>query len=245
MPLDVLAFGAHPDDVEISCGATLHKLASLGRRVGICDLTRGEASTRGTVQIRAGEAEAARRLLGAEARVNLGLPDTALSRADRAQLTAVVETLRAHRPRLVIAPYWIDQHPDHEEASALVTRAAFVAGLKNFANAGGDRFRPVTLLYTMFRRPFEAALVVDVTGSLEAKLDSVRAHRSQTHAEAGDADATRLTRPDFLAALEARARFYGGRIGVLHGEAFCAREELAVDDPVQAFVGERADRILG
>jgi N-acetylglucosamine malate deacetylase 1 len=243
--LDLLAFGAHPDDVEISCGGLMHKMSSRGYRVGICDLTMGEYGTRGTSEVRAAEAESARAILGAATRFNLGLPDTALNRLARAQLSAVVEVLRAHRPRMVVAPYWIDQHPDHEEASGLVTRACFLSGLKKFESATPGRHRPVTVLYSMFRRPFEARLIVDISDSLEAKMSAVSAHGTQVSATPEDPEPTRLTQPDFLESLRARARFYGSRIGVKYGEAFAAREELGVDDPVQAFVGARADRLLG
>ncbi|HVP37665.1 MAG TPA: bacillithiol biosynthesis deacetylase BshB1 [Candidatus Saccharimonadales bacterium] len=244
-PLDLLVFGAHPDDVEISCGGLVHRMGARGYRVGICDLTRGEYGTRGDEAARAAEAEAARVILGAAVRLNLGLPDTALNRHDRAQLGAVVEVLRAHRPRLVVAPYWIDQHPDHEEASALVTRGCFLAGIKKFESRTAARHRPVTVLYSMFRRPFEARVIVDVSDSLEPKLEAVAAHRTQTWAPPGDPDTTRISQPGFLESLRARARFYGSRIGVAYGEAFTAREELGVDDPVQAFVGGRTDRLLG
>ncbi|MBI5835730.1 MAG: bacillithiol biosynthesis deacetylase BshB1 [Candidatus Eisenbacteria bacterium] len=243
--LDLLAFGAHPDDVEIVCGGLVHKMSSRGYRVGICDLTRGEMGSRGDGSRREQEAEEARRILGAALRVNLGLPDTGLSRADRAQLSAVVEVLRRHRPRMVVAPYWIDQHPDHEEASALVTRAGFLAGLKKYETPTPERHRPVVVLYSMYRRPFEARLIVDVSGSLEAKLQAVAAHTTQTSVSTDDPTPTRLTGPEFLEGLRARARFYGSRIGVAYGEAFASREELGVDDPLQAFVGARADRLLG
>jgi len=245
MSLDLLVFGAHPDDVEISCGGLVHRMATLGHRVGICDFTRGEMGTRGDVATRAAEAEEARGILGAEVRINLGLPDTRLSAVEPSHMEAVVKVLREHRPRLVVAPYWVDQHPDHEEASKLVTRATFLAGLGKYPPAGSGRFRPVAVVYTMFRRPFETRFIVDISASLEAKLHSVAAHRSQTYAPPGDPNPTRLTRSDFLDNLRARARFYGGRIGVDYGEAFTTREEVAVDDPVTAFTGARADRLLG
>src|SRR5262249_10356592 len=120
MSLDALFFGAHPDDVELTSGGLAARLATHGHQVGIVDLTRGEAASRGTPEQRAAEAAEAARALGVEARSSLGLPDLGLDRRDPAQLRAVVECLRAHRPRLVVAPERHDAHPDHIEASALV-----------------------------------------------------------------------------------------------------------------------------
>lgn len=245
MGFDLLAFGAHPDDVEITCGALVHKMAASGYRVAICDFTRGEMGTRGDVATRAREAEEARRILGVEARVNLGLPDTAVNRQDRAHLSAVVEVLRQFKPRLVIAPYGVDQHPDHEEASALVTRATFVAGLARFETPTMDRHRPVTTVYSMYRRPFDAHFIVDVSDSFDVKMEAVRAHRSQVFADPEDPNPTRLTSPDFLQSLVARGQFYGSRIGVKYGEPYMSREELSVSDPVAAFAGVRSGRLLG
>jgi bacillithiol biosynthesis deacetylase BshB1 len=245
MALDLLAFGAHPDDVEITCGALIHKMSQRGYRVGICDVTRGEMGTRGDAATREKEAEAARKILGAELRLNLELPDTAVNRQDRGHLVAVVEAIRKTRPRLVIAPYHIDQHPDHEEVSALVTRACFVAGLARFATPTMERHRPVSTVYSMYRRPFDAHFIVDVSDSFAAKLEAVRAHDSQVHADPGDPNPTRISSPDFLEGLEARGRFYGSRIGVRYGEAFLSREELSVEDPIAAFAGTRPDRLLG
>ena len=245
MSFDLLAFGAHPDDVEITCGALVHKMASRGYRVAICDFTRGEMGTRGDVESRAREAEEARRILGVEARANLGLPDTAVDRQDRSHLAAVVEALRQFRPRLVIAPYGVDQHPDHEEASALVTRATFVAGLAKFETPTMGRHRPVSTIYSMYRRPFDAHFIVDVSDSFNAKMEAIRAHRSQVFADPGDPNPTRLTSPEFLASLVARGQFYGLRIGAKYGEPFMSREELPVDDPLAAFAGTRTGRLLG
>jgi LmbE family N-acetylglucosaminyl deacetylase len=131
--LDALFFGAHPDDVELSSGGLASLLACHGHAVGIADLTRGERGTRGTVEERGAEAAAAARELGLLWRGNLDLPDLGLARGDRAQQAAVVACLREHRPRLVVAPDPDDAHPDHVEASRLVARACYLAGLARFA----------------------------------------------------------------------------------------------------------------
>ena len=129
--MDAVLFGAHPDDVELSSGGLAAVLAAHGHGVRIVDLTRGEAASRGTVEQRAGEAQQAAEVLGVS-RENLGLPDTWIDRSNPAQLRAVVGCLRTHRPRLVIAPDEEDAHPDHVEASHLVTRACYLSGLANF-----------------------------------------------------------------------------------------------------------------
>ncbi len=127
--MDALFFGAHPDDVELSCAGLAARLAEGGRGVGIVDLTRGEAASRGTVAERALEATAAARELGVASRENLELPDLGIDRSDRAQLAAVVGCLRRHRPVLVVAPHADDEHPDHVEAASLIARACYIAGL--------------------------------------------------------------------------------------------------------------------
>src|SRR5262245_47404291 len=148
MALDALFFGAHPDDVELTSAGLAARLATHGHAVGIVDLTRGEMASRGTVEVRSHEAQAAAEALGVTLRENLGLPDTGIDRRDRAHLRAVVEILRRHRPRLVVAPFADDAHPDHVEAAHLVARACYLAGLARF-DATGERHRPARLLHVL------------------------------------------------------------------------------------------------
>jgi bacillithiol biosynthesis deacetylase BshB1 len=129
--VDVLAFGPHPDDIEIGIGGTLAKHAALGHRVGLCDLTAGEMGSNGTVAERLAEAEVARDVLGARWRTNLRLPDRAIG-SDPAHLQRVAELVRLVRPRVVALPYWSDPHPDHAAASNLVAEAVFSAGLRRY-----------------------------------------------------------------------------------------------------------------
>jgi N-acetylglucosamine malate deacetylase 1 len=148
--VDVLAFGAHPDDVELFCGGTVIRLGELGYSTGIVDLTRGEKASHGTVDERAREADAASAELGLAWRDNLELPDTELG-ATTAQITAIVGALRRRRPELVLAPWVEDRHPDHAAASELVTRAVFFAGVQKFAPETGERFVPRQVLYYAMR----------------------------------------------------------------------------------------------
>src|SRR5262245_21877743 len=147
--LDALFFGAHPDDVELTSAGLAALLAAQGAAVGIVDLTRGECGTRGTPAERAAEAAEAARRLGVAQRECLGLPDTGIDRRDRVQLRTVVECVRRHRPRLVVAPDPDDDHPDHVEASALLTRASHLSGLTRF-EAAGERHRPARLLFALY-----------------------------------------------------------------------------------------------
>src|SRR6185369_4783548 len=226
MKLAALFFGAHPDDVELTSGGLAALLAEHGHAVGVVDLTRGEAGTRGTPEQRAAEARAAAEALGVTTRVCLELPDMALDGGDRTQLQVVAACLREHRPTLVVAPDRHDPHPDHVEASRLVTRACHLAGLTRFPVAG-DRFRPDRLLYALYRGLRPPHLVVDVTRVWERRLAALRAHASQI---GGHGPSTYLTAPGFLAEVESRARVLGAAIGVAFGEGYRGSGPIAVRD---------------
>ncbi len=240
--LDALFFGAHPDDVELSCGGLAALLAAHGHAVGIADLTRGEKGTRGDVEERAVEAAAAAHELGVAWRGNLGLPDLGIDRHAHPQQAAVVACLREHRPRLVVAPDADDAHPDHVEASRLVERACYLAGLARFdagprpagevpggvAAAGPPRHRPERLLFALYRSAARPHLVVDVGPAWEARMRAVRAHRSQLDPARGPA--TYLTAPGFVEEIEARGRALGALIGARYGEGYRVRGPVPVTD---------------
>lgn len=226
MTLDALIFGAHPDDIELTSGGLAALLAAHGHRVGLVDLTRGEGSTRGTVETRAQEAAAAARLLSAHSRRSLALPDMGLNARDHGQLQAVVACLREARPSLVVAPDRHDPHPDHVEGSQLVTRACYLAGLARF-DAPGERFRPRRLLYAMYRAAKPPHLVVDISTVWEQRQSALRAHSSQL---APSGPSTYLTSPDFLPGVEGRARAFGALIGVRYGEGYRTHGPLAIND---------------
>jgi bacillithiol biosynthesis deacetylase BshB1 len=240
--LDALFFGAHPDDVELSSGGLAALLAAHGHAVGIADLTHGEKGTRGDVEERAAEAVAAARELGVAWRGNLGLPDLGLTRHDQRQQAAVVACLREHRPRLVVAPDPDDVHPDHVEASRLVERACYLAGLARFDAGGGSaggasggpsarglaRHRPERLLFALYRSAASPDLVVDVSAAWERRMQAVRAHRSQLDLAHGPT--TYLTEPGFLDEIEARGRSLGALIGARYGEGYRLRGPVPVTD---------------
>jgi bacillithiol biosynthesis deacetylase BshB1 len=227
MTVDALFFGVHPDDVELTSGGLAARLASHGHAVGIVDLTRGESASRGTPEERAREAGEAARALGVASRATLALPDLGLDRRDPAQLRAVVECLRTHRPRLVVGPDRHDAHPDHIEGSHLITSACYLSGLARYP-AAGERHRPERLLFALYRSAPPPHLVVDVTAVWDRRMAALAAHKSQVGP--GSGPATYLTQPEFLAEVESRARVFGAAIGVRYGEGYRTRGPIGVSD---------------
>lgn len=227
MPMDALFFGAHPDDIELTSAGLAAWLASQGRAVGLVDLTRGEMASRGTSEQRMREAQAATLALAVAGRWNLSLPDTGLDRHDRGQLEAIVRSIREHRPRLVVAPDRVDAHPDHVEASHLIGRACYLAGLARYApSERHPRHRPDLVLYAIYRQDIRAQLVVDVSAVWDRRMAALREHASQLDPARGPE--TYLTRDGFLDEVAARARTWGAQIGVTYGEAYRARGPLPV-----------------
>jgi bacillithiol biosynthesis deacetylase BshB1 len=216
---DILAFSPHPDDVELGCGGSLILAADHGLRVMVADLTLAEMSSRGTAAERAAETQAAAQLLGLTDRVNLELPDSRIGASPEHRL-AVISLIRAVRPRLVLAPYWQDRHPDHEAASALVREACFYAGVGKVG--AGPQHRPGQLCFYMIHTPFDPAFVIDVSAVWERRMAAVRAYASQFQ-PGQSGPATALSRSDFLRYIEARAITYGAMIGAAYGEPFALK----------------------
>jgi bacillithiol biosynthesis deacetylase BshB1 len=221
-PLDLLVFGPHPDDLEIGMAGTIARHAAEGRRVGLCDLTRGEMGSNGSPDARVAEAEDARAVLGAAVRVNLGLPDGWLRPDDEEHVRSVAECIRRLRPRTIAAPYWRDRHPDHVTASRLVTHAAFKSGLRRYTDAAGEPWRADWICYYFINNDAPPSFVVDVSAHYAKKREALACHRSQ-FAPAG---ATRLTSPLFAQLVETRDAQFGARAGVQFAEGFIVREPL-------------------
>jgi bacillithiol biosynthesis deacetylase BshB1 len=236
MDLDALAFGAHADDVELGCGGTLIKLAGLGHQAGVVVLTQGEMATRGSAEIRAREFTNAATILGLTVHQMLDISDGRVEGTWENKLK-IIGVLRAHRPKIVFAPYWVDRHPDHEEASRLVRQAAYLSGLKKI-ETGQPPFRPHKVIYYQTRFEFTPTFIVDISGVHGVKMSAVRAYESQFHrpgqAESGSEE-TLIGRPEFLDSIETRARHYGAQIGAMFGEPFLVREAIRVEDPVGFF----------
>jgi bacillithiol biosynthesis deacetylase BshB1 len=229
--IDVVAFGPHPDDVEIFCGGVVITLTALGYRTGIVDLTRGELASQGTPNERAKEAEAGAAVMGVDWRANLGLPDGFIDgSATSPHLMPTVAALRAHRPELVLLPWKEERHPDHVACSELMTRAVFFAALKSYDDgAGGAPFIPRHVLYYEMRYRMPASFIVDTSNAWETKVKAIGCHESQVVRR--DAP-TLISAPFAVAAIEARDRYRGSEIGVAYGEALRSAQELGVADPL-------------
>lgn len=226
-PLDLLAFGPHPDDIEIGMGGTIARHAADGYRVGLCDLTRGELGSNGTPDDRLAESEAARAVLGAVIRVNLGLPDGHLDGDDQGQIVSIVDCVRHYRPRAVAVPYWQDRHPDHVSASTLLTRAIFKSGLRRFVTVGSDdAWRPDWICYYFINDGAPASFVVDVSAHYARKREALACHRTQFAPAGADAATTRLTTPLFQQLIESRDAQFGAVAGVAFAEGFVVRDPL-------------------
>ncbi|HEX8409657.1 MAG TPA: bacillithiol biosynthesis deacetylase BshB1 [Thermoanaerobaculia bacterium] len=233
--VDIIFFGAHPDDVELSCGGTAAKLVKEGCRIGIVDLTRGEMGTRGTPQTRKREAAAAAKVLGATFRQQLDFQDGNLQ-TGREQELQIIEILRQRRPSLVVAPYPDDRHPDHTRAGRIVTEASFYAGLRAL-ETGLAAHRPQTVLYYLQNYMFTPSFVVDVTSHWKTKMRSVLAYKSQFHDPKSKEPQTFISDPKFLEMIDARGRHFGALINVHYGEAFVSKQPPRIDDPFAAYGG--------
>lgn len=221
---DVLAFGPHPDDVEIACGGSLLLLKRAGQSIAVVDCTRGEMGSRGTAADRDAEAKAAATALNLDARGNLALPDTRV-RDDDSSTDLVVAAIRAVRPRLIFAPHERDVHPDHTNTARLVGRAHFLAGLRNYQPQLGAPHRAATLLRYLGNQWVEPTLVVDITEVTEQKLAAVRCYRSQL----GPGDRGHLVQGlDLLDRTVVRQRAMGAMIAAAAGEGFCHEGPLRV-----------------
>jgi bacillithiol biosynthesis deacetylase BshB1 len=223
-PVDLLAIGPHPDDIEIGIGGIVAKHAALGHRVGLCDLTAGEMGSNGTVDERLAEAEAARAVLGAAWRVNLRLPDRAIGTSPDHQ-RVVAGLVRSARPRVVAIPYWSDRHPDHVAASHLLTEAVFSAGLRRF-QADGESWKPDSICYYFINDMAVPSFVVDVSEHYETKRRALACHVTQFQPSQTDAVATRLTSVRFRQLIESRDAQFGADAGVAFAEGIVVKHPL-------------------
>jgi N-acetylglucosamine malate deacetylase 1 len=232
MKLDVLAIGAHPDDIELACAATVAKLVRAGRNVGILDLTDGELGTRGSRAIRKREAKESAEILGIKFRSRLGLPDGNIE-INRTNILKVIEVLRTFQPTVILFPHSLERHPDHEHAHRLCREAWFLSGLEKIPTRVGGKlqepFRPRKYFHYMQKYEFTPSFIVDVSNSYEVKKSAVAAFKSQFHNPKSKERETRLSSKLFLQSLEARDRHYGSLIDVEYGEPFYSIEPLEVN----------------
>jgi N-acetylglucosamine malate deacetylase 1 len=221
--VDLLAVGAHPDDAEIGCGGALLLAVRAGLRVGVADLTRGEAATLGTPELRDEERARAAEILGLATRPCLGLPDAAVG-TDPAHRDALVGLVRETRPRIVLAPFPHDRHPDHAATGRLVQEACYLAGLP--AVGRGRTHRPDKLYHYLLHHTLDVSFVVDVSEVWERKLEAVRVYRSQFGSP--DAEDAVIDVGRFLEVVEARATVLGATIGARWGEGFWSAGPIAL-----------------
>lgn len=233
--VDIIFFGAHPDDVELAAGGTAAKCVKDGLRIGIVDLTRGEMGTRGTPQTRQKESQAAAKALGATFRQQLDFQDGNLQ-TGREQELQIIELLRIRRPKLVIAPWPDDRHPDHTRTGRIITEASFYAGLKSL-KTGAPEHRPQTVLYYMQNYMIPPSFVVDVTRHWKVKMRSVAAYKSQFFDPNSKEKQTFISDPKFLDMIDARGRHFGALIGASYGEAFVTKQPPRLDDLIAAYAG--------
>jgi N-acetylglucosamine malate deacetylase 1 len=240
-PVYALAFGAHPDDVELACGATLLKIIDEGLQAAVCDLTKGEMGTLGTPGTRKKEAEKAAQVMGYRARTTLDLGDSKLFYSEE-NLAGIIRIIRHFRPDVVFANPPDERHPDHVKASKLVTDAVYYAGLRQLETVMNGKkqqpHRPQHLLYYIQFKHLEPDMIVDVSETFVRSRAGILAFGSQFYREgAGEEPATLINRKEFLTGLEARSRYFGEQIGSLYGEGFLLPSKMAVRHFSSAFPG--------
>ncbi len=223
MAVDLLAFGPHPDDIEIGLGATIAKHVAGGLTVGLCDLTAGEMGSNGTLDERLAEAEAARLVLGAAFRENFRWPDRHIGRSDT-HLKDAVDFIRRHQPRVVAIPYWDDRHPDHGTASSVLTEALFTSGLRRFKTSAAP-WKAEWICYYFINDSVPPSFVVDVSEFYETKRRALECHASQFRPAEGAA-ATRLNAPTFRQLIESRDAQFGALAGAAWAEGFMVKEPV-------------------
>jgi bacillithiol biosynthesis deacetylase BshB1 len=231
MKLDILAIAAHPDDVELSCAGTLLLHKSLGNKVGVIDLTRGELGTRGTPETRKEEAAAASKILNLDVRENMNFAD-GFYLNDRFHQLALIEAIRAYRPEIVLLNAIEDRHPDHGKGAQLGADACFLSGLPKIItyreNQLQEAWRPKAVYHFIQDRYIKPDFVVDITPYWEKKSEAIRAYKTQFYNPGEEGPVTYISTPDFFEFLSSRAQEWGHSIGVKYGEGFTKTRQLAV-----------------
>jgi bacillithiol biosynthesis deacetylase BshB1 len=231
--IDILAFGPHPDDVELGCGGTLFKLKKLGYSTGIIDLTEGELGSRGTVEQRYKESAEAAKILNIDYRENVKLPDGNIE-ASPENRDRIIRIIRNLKPILIFAPYQDDRHPDHVHASRLIDESWFFAGVRKVI-PGLKPHRPYRIIYYMAKYEFQPSFVIDITEEFDKKFQALKAYHSQFYNPEWPEQQTFISSRWFIESVEFQARHFGWMAGVKYGEPFWIKETLAIDDPVPIF----------
>ncbi len=233
MKLDILAFGAHPDDVELGCGATIAKEISLGRKVGIVDLTRGELGTRGSADLRDLEAKKAAIILGVSVRENLRFADGFFVN-DKIHQLEIIKMIRKYQPDIVLCNAIDDRHIDHPKGSDLVSSACFLSGLlkinSSIEGENQEKWRPKQVYHYIQWKNIEPDFVLDVTGFIDKKTDSVLAYSTQFYDQDSKEPETPITSKNFIDSINYRAKDLGRLIGVEYAEGFTTERYVAVEN---------------
>jgi N-acetylglucosamine malate deacetylase 1 len=229
-PVDLLAVGAHPDDVEVGIGGMVYKFAQAGQRVGILDLTRGEMGTRGTPDERAAEAAQAAKVLGVAHRAHAELPDGGIANVQE-QRIEIIGWLRAFRPRVLLAPYHTDRHPDHDAAHHLIRAANYFAGLAKLETGQDPHRTPTVYYYRVYGDSTPPQIAVNISVEFDVKIRALQSYQSQFHNPEYAGAPTYVSSEAFWQSIETRARYWGQRIGVTYAETLYADEPIALDFP--------------
>lgn len=233
MKLEILAFGAHPDDVELSCAGTLAKHCAIGQQCGVVDLTQGELGTRGTPEIRRQEAADAAKIMGLSVRENLKFRDGFFTNDEEHRLK-VIEQIRRFKPRIVIANAPTDRHPDHGRGSFLVKESAFLAGLRAiktyWEGEEQEAYRPEMVLYYIQFQNLKPDFIVDIGEHIEQKVEAIKAYRSQFYDPNSDEPKTVISSKNFMDSVTYRAQDLGRLIGVDYAEGFIAAQDIGLTD---------------
>ncbi len=233
MQLDILAFAAHPDDVELAASGTLIKHIQQGKKVGIVDLTRGELGSRGSAEIRDKEAIASAKIMGLSARHNLDLGDGTFE-INQTTLTEVVKMIRLYQPKVVICNSISDRHPDHGRGGDLVVRACFLSGLIKFETTYDNKkqspHRPVNIYRYIQDRWIQPDLVVDISAQMELKKQCIAAFSSQFYDPESTEPSTPISGPEFYSFIDGRALQFGRIINSQYGEGFNVERPMGVED---------------
>ena len=230
MKVTIMAFGAHPDDVELRCAGTLIKLAKKGHKTVVVDITQGEFGSRGSPQKRIKESKKALNVMGLNLRENLKIPDTNIE-INEGNKIRVINVIRKYKPEIVFLPYWDDRHPDHANASKLINDASFYSGLKSI-KTDYESFKPVYNIYYMCHYTFEPTFIVDISDVFEKKIKAIKAYKSQFEVNKDTELDDLIKSPFSVENLEAKDRFYGSLIGVRYGEPFLLRNPVKTSDPI-------------
>jgi bacillithiol biosynthesis deacetylase BshB1 len=222
--VDLLAFGAHADDVEIGMGGLIASYSKRGYRVAICDLTKAELSSNGNVLLRQKEAEKAKRILGVKTRIQLDIPDRGITTSND-QIKEVVTVIRQYRPQIVFAPFYEDRHPDHGNCAHLVKEAIFSAGIRKYEDEGLQEPHKVEAVYFyLINGIHKPSFIVDISAEIDTKIKALNAYQSQFMKQ-GNSVETPLT-SGYLSSILARESQFGKEVGVEYGEGFITERPL-------------------